>query len=178
MNTPALCAKVVNNLVAGVRRNSSAAPAVPRDGIMQMRAAGMRYNALKHISRSKNSVAAHHEGDKLLDEAFEAERRAARGDDNLLARAQRRADRLQLLRARGMLNPGDIACYRSKAADGVEEVSSRGEAYCKKEGGEQVLAIAHETMQVMVKIEVTTAGRATLTLTNSLLSCERDSQRQ
>jgi hypothetical protein len=41
-----------------------------------------------------------------------------------------------------------------------------------------VLANAHETMQVMVKIEVTTAGRATLTLTNSLLSCERDSIRQ
>ena len=177
VNTPALCAKVVNNLVAGVRSDSTAAPAVPRDGIMQMRAAGMRYNALKHISRSKNSVAAHQEGDKLLDEALEAERRAARGDDNLLARAQRRSDRLQLLRARGMLNPGDIACYRSKTADGVEEVSSRGEA-SREEDGEQVLANAHETMQVMVKIEVAKAGRATLTLTTSLLSCERGSQRQ
>ena len=42
VNTPALCAKVLNNVVAGVRRDPAAAPAIPRDGIMAMRAAGMR----------------------------------------------------------------------------------------------------------------------------------------
>lgn len=117
VNTPALCAKVLNNLVAGVRRDTAAAPAIPRDGIMAMRAAGMRYNALKHISRAKHSATGQAEGSRLLDEALAAERSAARGDDKLLARAQRRAQRLELLRARGMLSPGDIACYRT-ALDG------------------------------------------------------------
>jgi hypothetical protein len=117
VNTPALCAKVLNNVVAGVRRDPAAAPAIPRDGIMAMRAAGMRFNALKHISRAKNSVAGQAEGSRLLDEALAAERGAARGDEKLLARAQRRAQRLELLRTRGMLSPGDIACYRT-APDG------------------------------------------------------------
>ena len=58
VNTPALCAKVLNNLIAGVRRDATAAPAIPRDGIMATRAAGMRFNALKHISRAKNSAEA------------------------------------------------------------------------------------------------------------------------
>ena len=117
MNTPALCAKVLNNLIAGVRRDATAAPAIPRDGIMATRAAGMRFNALKHISRAKNSVEAA-EGSRLLDEALAAERSAARGDEKLLARCQRRAHRLELLRARGMLSPGDIACYRKAFDDG------------------------------------------------------------
>ena len=118
MNSPALCAKVVNSIVAGVRRDPSAAPAIPRDGIMELRAAGMRYNALKHISRAKNSAAGQAEGGRLLDEALRAERSAARGDEKLLARAQRRQDRLRLLRARGTLCPGDIACYRKAAHAG------------------------------------------------------------
>lgn len=160
MNTPVLCAKVVNNLVAGVRRDSSAALAVPRDGIMQIRAAGMRYNALKHVSRSKNSAAAQREGDKLLDEALEAERRAAQGDEKLLARAQRRADRLQLLRARGMLSPGDIACYRP--ASPCELASSAPLEAFK----------AQEAMHVMVEIDVSTAGHAHLKLINPLLRRE------
>ena len=117
VNTPALCAKVLNNLIAGVRRDATAAPAIPRDGIMATRAAGMRFNALKHISRAKNSAEAA-EGSRLLDEALAAERSAARGDEKLLARCQRRAHRLELLRARGMLSPGDIACYRKAFDDG------------------------------------------------------------
>ena len=118
MNSTLLCAKVVNSVVAGVRRDPLAAPAIPRDGIMALRAAGMRYNALKHISRAKNSAAGQAEGGRLLDEALGAERSAARGDEKLLARAQRREDRLRLLRARGTLSPGDIACYRKAAHAG------------------------------------------------------------
>ena len=117
MNTPALCAKVLNNLIASVRRDPTAPPAIPRDGIMATRAAGMRFNALKHISRAKNSAEAA-EGSRLLGEALAAERSAARGDEKLLARCQRRAHRLELLRARGMLSPGDIACYRKALGDG------------------------------------------------------------
>jgi hypothetical protein len=172
VNTPVLCARVVNNLVAGVRRDSTAAPAVPRDGIMQMRAAGMRYNALKHISRSKNSADAQREGDKLLDEALEAERRAAQGDEKLLARAQRRADRLQLLRARGMLTPGDIACYR-KVHDPADEARWRGEIGREEDGEQASLVKSQVALHVMVEIEVSRAGHATLMLINPLLRCER-----
>lgn len=112
VNTPQLCAKVVNGVVSSIAGGQPGTElAIPRDGIMQMRAAGMRFNALKQLSRAKTK-AQEREGAKLLDEALAAERGAARGDEVLLARVHRRAARLQILLERKMLSPGDIACYK------------------------------------------------------------------
>ena len=158
VNTPALCAKVVNAVVASVRQDATT-PAIPRDGIMQMRAAGMRFAAMKHISRSKNSAAAEQEGVKLLDEALAAERSAARGEGQLLARVERRAKRLELLRARGMLTPGDIACYnKTKHGDGAikDSDNARSDAGCKAESDKMSMAT--------VRIHVAGSGEARLTI--------------
>lgn len=158
----------------------------------------MRYNALKHISRAKNSAAGQAEGGRLLDEALGAERSAARGDEKLLARAQRREDRLLLLRARGTLSPGDIACYRKAAHHAAGDAAAHAHPSPDRPqigSGPAASTLAeydaipqsetpHQTprgasdrteeeekstratlkIEMSLKIEVSVAGRATLTI--------------
>jgi len=138
VNTPALCAKVVNGVMASIRPGST--PAIPRDGIMQNRAAGMRFNALKQISRAKTQ-SSKKEGAKLLAEALTAEQGAARGEAALLARSHRRAARLLLLQERKMLSPGDIACYRKAKSEEESLEQSNGGKY-------DIVAVAEVSIRV------------------------------
>lgn len=101
IDSPQLCAKVVNSVVQSLHEKLGAdapeealAPSIPVDNLMQRRAAGMRFQALKLLSRH-NSQSALREGAQLLEEAGKAEVSAARGDATLVQRAQRRVARLQ-----------------------------------------------------------------------------------
>lgn len=87
---PAECAAVVN--AAAARLRLGATPAIARDGIMQKRAAGMRFRALKLLSRPDR--ASTREGAALLAAALDAELRAAGPDPAKVERARRRRARL------------------------------------------------------------------------------------
>ena len=87
---PAECAAVVN--AAAARLRLGATPAIARDGIMQKRAAGMRFRALKLLSRPDR--ASTREGAALLAAALDAEQRAAGADPAKVERARRRRARL------------------------------------------------------------------------------------
>ena len=93
VDTAGRCADVLAAAAKERRVAGAAASAGGVAGPMQRRAAGMRFRALRLLSR--DDAKDQKEGSLLLDSAIVAEVSAARGDTLLTARAQRREARLK-----------------------------------------------------------------------------------
>jgi hypothetical protein len=92
---PAQCKRIVFNALDAYEPDLSPERSGV-DGLMQRRAANMRWEALRVLARSTSQNGkARREGLKLLDDAIEADIRAAGGDEARLERASRRAARLR-----------------------------------------------------------------------------------